>query len=152
MNTLARAGEVGGGRKQRFLRRGRRGNDEAGDDMERPGSISWLEKDRGIKAQLLVVSDHRGMAGAGGSTARSRLLRWRSMGFLLSRIRLGRGERRGEQVEADGVGRLWRVTKKYLEELMRHGTHAALREPESSCSLREEEDNRKRRLASVGSK
>jgi hypothetical protein len=45
--------------------------------MEHPGSISWLEEDRGIKAQLLVVSDHRGMAGAGGSTARG--WRWFSV-------------------------------------------------------------------------
>jgi hypothetical protein len=77
MNTSDGADEVGGGRKQGFLRRGRRGNDEAGDDMEHPGSISWLEEDRGIKAQLLVVSDHRGMAGAGGSTARG--WRWFSV-------------------------------------------------------------------------
>jgi hypothetical protein len=89
MNTLTGADGVGGGRKQVFLYRGRRGYDEAGDDIERPGSISWLDEDRGIKAKLLVVSDHRGIAGDGRAT-----VNWGGVGISISQRR-GKTRARG---------------------------------------------------------
>jgi hypothetical protein len=85
MNTLARVGEVGGGRKQRFLCRGRRGNDEAGDDIERPGSISWVEEERGVGGRSWRIDGEDEVAAM------------RSVGFLLLGFNLGEGKEEGSK-------------------------------------------------------